>query len=247
MNSVDVLGVQVSCISRQDVLSLPLEWAQQSWQRTIFYVNAYCLNLSAQDPTYQALLNAADLLYPDGIGVVMASRLLGGCSLEKITGRDWIDDFCSQAALAGLRLYILAGKPGVASRAAVILSQRYPGLQIVGTRHGFLDTNTNSAVITEINQARSQLVWVGMGSPRQERWLAAHRSEINAPVCWAVGALFDYLAGVEPPVPAWMNRLALEWFWRLLVDPRGKWRRYLLGNPEFVSRVLYQMWKQRGI
>ena len=73
-----------------------------------------------------------------------------------------------------------------------------------------------------------------------------NRERINAPVCWAVGALFDYLAGVEPPVPAWMNRLALEWLWRLMVDPLGKWRRYLLGNPEFVARILHQKWTQRG-
>jgi exopolysaccharide biosynthesis WecB/TagA/CpsF family protein len=98
-------------------------------------------------------------------------------------------------------------------------------------------------VLVDIGRSNPQVVFVGMGAPLQEKWIAAHREEINAPVCWAVGALFDFVAGVEYRVPAWMNRLALEWLWRFLIDPSGKWKRTLVGNPVFVARVLRQKFR----
>jgi len=230
--------VRVSCATRADVLRIPLEWASQPQRRTILYVNAHCLNLAAADGAYRAILNAADLVYSDGISVVWAARWLGGCQLEKVTGRDWIHDFSALAARNGVRLYVLAGSAGCAATACRNLEQRYPDLQITGFHHGYFEEAETPDLLAEINRAAPDVLLVGMGTPRQEKWLAKHRECIQAPVCWAVGALFDYVAGDEPPVPAWLNRLNLEWLWRLLIDPSGKWRRYLLGNPLFVARLL---------
>lgn len=238
--SVDVLGIAVNCINIAGILNRVQNWCREEKRRSILYVNAHCLNLASTDPEYRRLLNQADLVYSDGISVVWASRFLGGCRLEKMTGADWIEDFCRCAQAQGLRIYFLAGRPGVARRAAVALTERYPDLQVVGICDGYFQEKSESEALAEIAQTGAQVVLIGMGTPEQEKWLAAHRQIIHAPVCWVVGALFDYVAGLELRCPAWMNALGLEWLWRLFVNPRGKWKRYLFGNPLFVYRLLRQ-------
>lgn len=241
MKTIQILGVEISCLGRRALLKQVITWAREGKQRTITYVNAHCFNIATTNDNYHTLLNQTDLVYADGISIVWASKLLGRCSLEKITGRDWIYDFCELAAQAQLHICILAGKEGIAQTAQENLTQQYPNLKIVGAESGYLDANRTVEVIANINALAPDIVFVGMGTPQQEAWVAAHREELNVPVFWSVGALFDYVAGHEPPVPDWLNKLALEWFWRLLVDPLGKWRRYLIGNPLFLYRLLRSM------
>lgn len=240
METVEILGVRVACIDVPGMLVCVEHWSSQAARRTVQYVNAHCLNEACRDPLYRNTLNRADLVYSDGISVVWSSRFLGGCRMYKTTGADWIVDFCTWAAACGVRIYILAGRPGVAQQAADNLGRRFPGLQIVGLCDGYFSRASEAEVLAEIDRLKPQVVFVGMGTPRQEKWIAAQRRAIDAPVCWAVGALFDYVAGIEPRAPGWMKKLALEWFWRLLIDPAGKWKRYLLGNPLFVFRILRQ-------
>lgn len=245
---VNVLGIDVACLERDEILEIVQEWCGTNGQaaaagranHTVMYVNAHCMNVASQDAGYHHLLNGADLVYPDGISVVWAGRLLDGRRLHKITGADWIDHFCAGAVSRALKVYILAGKPGIAGTARANLCQKWPGLQVVGTCDGFFVEKSEAEVLGELRRCGAQVVFIGMGVPRQEKWIAAHRAEIPAPVCWGVGALFDYVAGVEPRVPGWMNALALEWLWRLIIDPAGKWQRYVLGNPAFVYRILRQ-------
>jgi N-acetylglucosaminyldiphosphoundecaprenol N-acetyl-beta-D-mannosaminyltransferase len=206
----------------------------------MYYVNAHCLNIAARDHAYRAILNSGDIVYPDGISVVYGSRLLGGCRLEKITGRDWIDDFCTMAKENGIKIYMLGGKLSIAQKARENLLNKTPRLKIVGSHNGYLSGEETKDIIEEINAKRPDVLLVGMGTPLQEKWIHDNRNRLRVPVCWAVGAMFDTVAGAEPPVPPWMNALALEWLWRLLQDPVGKWRRYLIGNPLFVYRLLRQ-------
>jgi N-acetylglucosaminyldiphosphoundecaprenol N-acetyl-beta-D-mannosaminyltransferase len=246
LERVDVLGVSVACLDVPGMLDLVRRWSFEPTRRTILYVNAHCLNTAYRDPAYHAILNRADLVYSDGISVVWSARWLDGRQLHKMTGADWIYDFADWAQAAnrhqpdGVRVYILAGKPGIAHAAGHNLRRKFPGIHIVGVCDGFFREKSQAAVLQDIAETEPHVLFVGMGTPLQEKWLAAHRDEIAAPVCWAVGALFDYVAGVEPRVPAWMNTLALEWLFRMLIDPAGKWRRYILGNPLFVLRILRQ-------
>jgi N-acetylglucosaminyldiphosphoundecaprenol N-acetyl-beta-D-mannosaminyltransferase len=237
-----ILDVDVACINREQLIRQVDEWVGQPGCKTILYTNAHCLNVATQDSRYRMLLDQADLVYADGIGVVWSSRLLYGRRMEKITGADWIDDYCSLAQRRELRTFILAGQPGIAQMAVRNLINHYPRLKIVGVCDGFFykDGIEEASLIAEINRARPHVVFVGMGVPRQEKWLGLHRHSINAPVCWAVGALFDYVAGIEPRVPGWLDSVGMEWLWRLLIDPKGKWRRYIIGNPNFVYRILRQ-------
>lgn len=244
--AVDVLGAPVACIHLQNLLDTALAWSGEPGQRTVFYVNAHVLNTALREPGLLPAWKSADLVYADGIGVVWAARWLYGKSLVKLTGADWIGQLATRSAPFSRRWFLLGGAPGVAELAGIRLAETYPGLDIVGSYYGYFPNTAVPAVLEMIRAARPDVVFVGLGTPRQELWLAHHRAKIDAPLCWAVGALFDYLAGVERRVPAWMNRLGLEWLFRLGVDPHGKWRRYLLGNPRFVGRVVAQKLEHRA-
>ncbi|MFZ6031481.1 MAG: WecB/TagA/CpsF family glycosyltransferase [Chloroflexota bacterium] len=236
-SSVDVMGVRLAVLRKAGLLAQAITWCQDGERRTISYANAHCLNVAWENPRYRDVLNRSDLVYSDGVGVVWAARWLAGIGLEKITARDWVEDLCVQASARGLTLYLLGSRPGVAPQAVKALSRLYPGLRILAARDGFFEGMAEADVLDEIARLHPQIVLVGMGVPRQDLWLAENRERIAAPLCWSVGALFDLVAGIEQPVPAWMNALALEWFWRFLFDPLGKWRRYLLGTPLFLLRV----------
>jgi N-acetylglucosaminyldiphosphoundecaprenol N-acetyl-beta-D-mannosaminyltransferase len=134
----------------------------------------------------------------------------------------------------GLSIFLLGSKPGVLEKAVLGLRNEYPRLRIAGTHHGYFDLGASDQVILKINSARADILLVGMSSPRQEFWLRDHEDEIQVPVRWCVGALFDYLGGAEDRAPAFLRRIGCEWLFRLAMDPAGKWRRYLLGNPRFV-------------
>lgn len=238
--TVNILGTHVARISVPELLDRVRGWTAEASPRTILYANAHCLNIAWRDRIYRQALNQADVVCADGIGVVWAGRLLSGAVLHKASGTEWLAPFCQFAVREELRIFILAGRPGAAARAQAALRTRWPGLQVAGTADGFFQGKTEEETLAYINETRPDLVFVGLGTPKQELWLARRRSEIKAPVCWAVGSLFDLVAGLEPWPPEWMQAMALQWLWRLIVDPRGKWRRYVPGNILFVSRVLRQ-------
>lgn len=238
--AVNILGVDVNTINKRELLELVRIWAGENKPRSISYVNAHCINVAYKDSEYREALKKMDLVYADGMGVVMAGRFLYGSYIKKITGRDWIDNFCKLAVNQHLRVYILAGKPGILSLAIERMRKEYPELDIAGFNDGFFTRKSENEVLYEIKSTRPHIVFIGMGIPQQEKWVGENRGKIIAPVCWNVGALFDYVAGLEPQVPGWMDKIALEWLWRLMMDPSGKWKRYLVGNPLFILRILYQ-------
>ncbi len=245
-----ILGIDVACIEWEGLLRQVGVWVSATPRegglpRTLSYVNAHCLNIASRNQTYFNHLRAFDLIYPDGIGAVWAGHWLGGAHLHKMTGADWIASFCAKAQTSGWRLYILAGKPGVAQKARDNLLKQYPGLQILGVRDGYFSEAQSAEVLAEIAAVRPDVLFVGLGVPLQEAWISQWKVDLPVKICWAVGALFDYVAGVEPRAPKWMRRLGFEWLWRMLVDPWGKWKRYVLGNPLFFIRVVKQKLLQR--
>ena len=243
--SVVILGVRVSAIDQLELIEQVMTWVRHGEQRILTYANAHCLNLAVEDASYRELLNQTDLVYVDGIGVVWAGRLFGCGGLRKVTGRKWIDALCRRGEDEALRLYLLGGKPGVAGHACKVLMQRYPRSLVCGAAEGFFQTKSEAQVLAEINDTRPQVLLVGMGVPTQERWVAQNRAKIPAEICWSAGALFDYLAGEEKPVPLWLERIGLEWAWRFIQDPEGKWRRYAIGIPHFALRVIASRYTRR--
>ena len=240
--------MSIHVLTLEALLDLVMVMAASSGRHTVMYANVHVLNTAWADAELRAVLNRATLVYCDGAGVKLGARLLGYRLPERMTGADWVYPFCERSASAGLSLFLLGGAEGVGEAVCGRLRGLYPGLSLAGVHHGYIhdDPKRSAGVVAEINRAAPDVVMVGMGTPVQEKWTSRYRAEIEAPVCWTVGALFDYVAGVVPRGPRWMLDHGLEWLFRLWVEPRRLGRRYLVGNPTFLLRVLRQrLWAGR--
>jgi N-acetylglucosaminyldiphosphoundecaprenol N-acetyl-beta-D-mannosaminyltransferase len=210
--------------------------------RRIMYVNAHVLNQSAEIPALRAALESADLVYCDGYGVRLAARALDVEIPHRMTGADWVWGLAALCEAAGQSVYLLGSEPAVAREAAAKLQRWYPRLRIAGAHHGYfeLGSDHDDRVIEDINARDPDILLVGMGTPKQELWVERNAERVNADILWTVGALFDYVSGRVPRAPAWLADNGLEWIFRLAIEPQRMWRRYLLGNPVFISRVMAQ-------
>jgi len=210
--------------------------------RRVMYVNAHVLNQSHAIPELRDALESSDLVYCDGYGVRLAAKAMDTEIPHRMTGADWVWGLASLCESAGQSIYLLGSEPGVAAEATRRLQRWYPALNIVGTHHGYFETGTphDDRVIEDINAKRPDIVLVGMGSPKQELWVQHNAHKLDTDVVWTVGALFDYVSGRVPRAPGWLADNGLEWIFRLAIEPQRMWRRYLLGNPQFVGRVMAQ-------
>ncbi len=241
MPPVNVLGVTVDRLTPVALIQQVLATNPAHRAVTVMYANVHVLNTSRKVHDLRPILNSADIVYCDGSGVRLGARLLGHRIPPRMTGADWIGQLCAACADRKAGLYLLGSRPGVAEQAAEVLQTRCRGLNVVGSHHGYLqDPAVSAAAITAINAARPHILFVGMGTPIQERWIFEHRHELEVPVVWAVGALFDFVAGVQRRAPRWMLNHGLEWLHRFWVDPKRMWRRYIVGNPLFIWRVMMQ-------
>jgi N-acetylglucosaminyldiphosphoundecaprenol N-acetyl-beta-D-mannosaminyltransferase len=241
---VNVLGVGVDPLTVGDLHAEVGRLVRGGRGGLVLNVNAHCLNLCYADPALRGFFNAADVVFCDGAGVMLAARLLGRRIPERITYADWTWRLAPFAAAEGFSLFLLGARPGVAQAAADKLKEHHPDLKIVGVYHGYFDhwagAPESEAVVREINAAAPDILLVGLGMPLQEYWLMenAHRLDVGAALTG--GAVFDYVSGRLSRGPRLLTRNGFEWLARLLLEPRRLWRRYLLGNPLFILRVLRQ-------
>jgi N-acetylglucosaminyldiphosphoundecaprenol N-acetyl-beta-D-mannosaminyltransferase len=199
---------------------------------------------SQEDPALKDAVLGSNLTVPDGQPLVWAMNALGHDMPSRVYGPELMDRHCARAARAGTRIFLYGGRnQGALARLARNLIERHPGLRIVG---GYappfrpLDEEETEAIAREINASGADVVWVGIGVPKQEKWMAAMRDRLDAPVLVGVGAAFDFHAGLVAQAPEWMQRLGLEWAYRLSREPRRLWKRYLRYNPRFVGGFLRQ-------
>jgi N-acetylglucosaminyldiphosphoundecaprenol N-acetyl-beta-D-mannosaminyltransferase len=248
---IDVLGVGVDPITVDELHAEIARLVRAGKLGLVLNVNAHCLNLCYEDSALRDSLNGADVIFCDGVGVMLAARMLGGRIPARITYAAWIWRLAGFAASESYSLYFLGARPGVAQEAARRLRERYPSLSIVGVRHGYFDHTAGSAenevVLEEINAAAPDILLVGLGMPLQERWLTQNRHRLDARVALTGGAVFDYVSRRVSRGPRILTERGFEWLARLLHEPRRLWRRYLLGNPLFLLRVLRQLlWRTAG-
>jgi len=189
-----------------------------------------------RNPEFAAVLEQADLCMPDGIGLLWAARRLGQTLPERVTGSDGVPMIAQAAAEHGWRLYLLGAAPGVAERAAEILAGCYPGLRVVGTYPGSPADADAPGIIARVRLAHPDILFVAYGAPKQDLWIAKHRDALAVPVMMGVGGSFDFIVGVQKRAPRWMQRINLEWLYRLISQP-WRWRRQL-DLPRFVWAVL---------
>lgn len=239
---VDILGVEISAINIHQAIHAIDEWLTYRTQRYVCVAAAHCIMDSLHSHELQRIYNSSGLTTPDGMSLVWLMRLRGYHNVGRVYGADLMLATCQLSLEKGYRHFLYGGEPGVADQLAGRLIELFPGIQIVGTYSppfGELTPEEDQAIIDLINSATPDIVWVGMSSPKQDRWMATHVGLLTAPVLIGVGAAFDFLSGHKRQAPIWMQRLGIEWLFRLAMEPRRLWRRYIQ-YPRFALLTLAQ-------
>ncbi len=203
----------------------------------VVHANVHTVNLAFEDTSYRSVLDRADLVLNDGKGVMVAARLQKRRFPADLNGNFFTPLLLQRAAERDWPVFFFGARPGVAERAATVITNELPSLRIVGIRHGYFRTDEEAAVVAEIRATRPGLLLVGLGNPAQERWIDRNLASTGARLAVGVGAFFDFQAGEVERAPAWMNAAGLEWTYRLAKEPKRMWRRYIVGNPKFLYRV----------
>ena len=206
--------------------------------RLVLTLNAATLVMAEDDPAFGEVLRSGDLVLADGVPVVWASRLLGDGLKQRVAGIDLMDRLIDLADRDGLRLYFLGARPEVVGRVVGRVWSEYAGAVVAGYRDGYFGPGEWDRVVERIRRSRADILLVALPSPFKEVWCRDHLDALGVPVVLPVGGAFDVFAGLIPRAPLWMQRTGLEWLWRLMMEPRGKWRRYLWGNTAFLRLCL---------
>jgi N-acetylglucosaminyldiphosphoundecaprenol N-acetyl-beta-D-mannosaminyltransferase len=243
--SYQVLGVRVDAVQIPGVIAQMKEWiATNQPCHFIAVADMHSIMEALHSAGFKSVLHSADLLVPDGYPLVWLGRRRGFAVPRRVYGPELMARFCQETAAKGCRHFFYGGAPGVAADLAAHFSIRFPGLQIAGAYcppFRPLTEEEDREVVANINESRADVVWVGLGAPKQEKWMYEHRGVLNAPVLVGVGAAFDFHTGRISQAPAWMGEHGLEWFYRLMMEPRRLWHRYLIQGSEFAALVLLEL------
>ncbi|HXH09762.1 MAG TPA: WecB/TagA/CpsF family glycosyltransferase [Alphaproteobacteria bacterium] len=234
----------MSAINMPMALHTIEEWIARRKPHYVCVTPVHAIMESQRHPELKRIHNAAGLVTPDGMPLVWLSRLLGFPHVERVYGPDLLLALCERSVTRGYRHFFYGGAPGVVDKLVLRLQARFPGLIVCGTYtppFRPLTREEDWEATAQIDGAKPDIVWVGISTPKQQRWMAEHVGRLSAPVLIGVGAAFDFHAGVKRQAPRWMQRSGLEWCFRLLTEPRRLWRRYLIDNPSFVWLVLLQL------
>lgn len=247
--TVAVLGVPLALTDYEDTL----DWIDAAVAaRELGYIcvcNVHTVMASGEDPELRGALLSSAMNLPDGQPLVWAINALGNSLKGRVYGPELMARACGRSTRGPHRFYLYGGRnQGALVQLALNLRQRYPGVKIVGgysPPHRPLTDEEEEAVVDEINGTGADVVWVGIGVPKQEKWMARMRERLTAPVLVGVGAAFDFHAGLVPQAPAWLQEAGLEWAYRLAHEPRRLWRRYVRYNPRFVRAFAWQLARHR--
>ncbi len=249
---INVLGVGVSAINPQLAVEIIERWIDAREHHYVCVTGVHGVMESQKNERLRKIHNQAGMVTPDGMPLVWLSRLQGFSSVRRVYGPDLMLALCARSATTGHRHYFYGGADGVPEQLASVLCETFPGIQIGGTfspPFRPLSDEEKESVIHDIDRSEADIVWVGLGTPKQETWMSEFARHLQAPVLIGVGAAFDFLTGRKPQAPLWMQRMGLEWLFRLKSEPSRLWRRYLYNNPRFVLRITAQMlgWKRYSI
>jgi N-acetylglucosaminyldiphosphoundecaprenol N-acetyl-beta-D-mannosaminyltransferase len=248
----DLFGIRVHAVQIPTVITRMEEWiARRDKCHYIAVTDMHSVMEAQHDAQFKVILNSADLVVPDGFPLVWLGRRKGFALRRRVYGPELMVRFCAQSAANGYRHFFYGGAPGVAEGLARRFAAQFPGLIVAGTfcpPFRSLSREEDEEVVSRLNSSGADIVWVGLGAPKQERWMFEHRELLRTPVLVGVGAAFDFYTGRIAQAPAWMRENGLEWLSRLSKEPRRLWRRYLIHGSEFVVLVLLEAlgWKKLG-
>jgi N-acetylglucosaminyldiphosphoundecaprenol N-acetyl-beta-D-mannosaminyltransferase len=232
VDSIDILGCRLDVIDADDATARILEFARSGAGAQIVTLGTEMVVYAQRDAAFRNIVNNAALSLCDTVGLLAVARRRGAALKTRVTGVELLEHLCAAAASEGLPVYLLGGAEGVASDAGAILESRFPGLVVAGERNGFFTIEEEPQVVAQIRNSGAKLLFVGLGSPRQEAWIARHLRDTGAGVAVGIGGSFDVISGRVARAPLMWRNFGLEWLYRLLREPR-RWRRQL-ALPMFV-------------
>ena len=232
----EILGVKVDAVTMAQAVERVEKLIDAQKNSIVATVNAEMLLRATKDDDFKKILNSAELVVPDGAGAVWAARHLGYEMPERVAGFDLVQELMKIAPTKGYKFFLFGASPGIADKAALKAQELYHGIKIVGTRNGYFTADDEPEIIAQIKNAKPDILLAALGVPKQEKWLTAHKDELNVPVSIGVGGTFDVMAGVVKRAPIWMQRAKLEWLYRALLQPSRAGR--LIALPKFVWKVI---------
>lgn len=233
-------GVEVSRVNMSDTLKEVDTIINNRKPSFVVAINPEKIMKATEDDKLRELLNSAAIQIPDGIGVVLASRLNGGKIKSRVTGIDLMNNVCKLASEKGYKIFMLGAKPGVAAKAAELLKEKYESINIVGIIDGYF--KSDEEVVQKVHEVKPDIIFVALGSPKQEYWITKNMDILNVPLLMGVGGSFDVICGNIKRAPQWMCNLGLEWFYRLIKEP---WRaKRMLSLPVFLFKVVLERMKK---
>lgn len=211
---------------------------------TVFFLNVHCYNLAHKDPAYLKTLQDVNVLLPDGFGIHLGTKIFGFKLKEELTGTDLLPKLLGQAAQNNQTVYLLGTSQDRAEKASENLKAKFPNIKIVGCHHGYFNDKENEEVVREINKVNPDILVVGRSVPIQELWIAQNAEKLSTRILLAVGAYIDFESGSLKRAPRFLRKLKLEWFFRLLLEPKRMWKRYIVGNIIFFYYIFKNMFKK---
>ncbi len=242
-----ILGMRVDVTSIPDAVSQIDDWTKQGGGRYVCVSNVHMCMESLNDKNFQNVVNGADLVVPDGKPLVWSQKLLGVESAHQVRGMDLMLSLCEHFAQSGVSVGFYGGTPGLLDKLKTVLEDRFASLQIdclIAPPFRPLTPKENDEYVKKINESGARILFVGIGCPKQEQWMAENRHKLDC-IMLGVGAAFDFIAGRKRHAPRWMQAIGLEWFFRFLCEPRRLWRRYLEHNPRFVWYLSKQLFREK--
>ncbi len=238
-----VFGIPIWNQSLEAATQETVDVAARGERRSIYFVNAHCVNVAARNPDYYAVLKSGGRVYADGSGLAIASFLCGDPLHDNVNGTDMFPLLCEAAAARGIPIALLGAAPGVASTCAANMKTRFPGLDVAFVEDGYFDRSREGELIDRLNRSGAKILLVAFGVPLQELWIHHHANQIQVPVLLAVGGLFDFYSGLRRRAPWILRKTGMEWTFRLMQEPKRLFGRYIFGNPEFLLRAAWLRFK----
>ncbi len=250
MEYVDILGVKIAAVNLEMACDIICKWIEDRHKTYVCLAPVATLIDCYRDSVYLDIVNSAAMTTPDGMPLVWIARLKGSSNIGRTYGPDLMLSVCQKAEKLGYRHFFYGGTESGNKKLISNLKKRFPRIKVAGCyAPPIIDNHTieNKQVLSQINSSSPDILWVGLGSPKQDFWMYNHRSRLDVPVMIGVGAAFDFVAGIKPQAPVWMRHLGLEWLFRLCSEPRRLWRRYLIGNTLFLYLLLRDWNKIRAL
>ncbi|EUJ30948.1 beta-1,4-N-acetyl-mannosaminyltransferase [Listeria floridensis FSL S10-1187] len=235
---IHLLGSVLDVLSMEETLSRVEELIEAGQPSQHVVINASKINLMAENEELQKIVNASPLVNADGQSVVWAAQFLGYDVKERVTGIDLFENLVAKAAEKGWKPYYFGATEEAVREVVRIHQEKYPSLKVAGFRNGYFEDVESEQIAHEIKESQADIVFVAFSSPKKEVWVNAHKELMQVPFVMGVGGSFDVIAGKTKRAPKWMQKTGLEWFYRLVQEPRRMFKRYAVGNFRFVKHVL---------